>query len=93
MAYFFSNGGVPMAPCAVVSLPIRPALSRPSTRSWEIFETVEFDFETLCARFQQMAFLNKGLTITPTDEREKFVGDEVTDEEKANTPQPRAREC
>jgi len=37
----------------------------------EIFETVEFDYETLRARFQQMAFLNKGLTIKLTDEREK----------------------
>ncbi|MCS3493905.1 DNA gyrase subunit B [Arthrobacter sp. JUb119] len=35
----------------------------------EIFETTEFDFETLRARFQQMAFLNKGLRITLTDER------------------------
>ncbi len=35
----------------------------------ETFETVEFDFETLRARFQQMAFLNKGLRITLTDER------------------------
>ncbi|ROQ37095.1 DNA gyrase subunit B [Frondihabitans sp. PhB188] len=35
----------------------------------EIFETVEFDYETLRARFQQMAFLNKGLRITLTDER------------------------
>lgn len=35
----------------------------------EIFETVEFDFETLRARFQQMAFLNKGLRIRLTDER------------------------
>ncbi len=34
-----------------------------------IFESVEFDFETLRARFQQMAFLNKGLRITLTDER------------------------
>jgi len=34
-----------------------------------IFETTEFDFETLRARFQQMAFLNKGLRITLTDER------------------------
>ena len=33
------------------------------------FETVEFDYETLRARFQQMAFLNKGLRITITDER------------------------
>jgi DNA gyrase subunit B len=34
-----------------------------------IFESTEFDFETLRARFQQMAFLNKGLKITLTDER------------------------
>ncbi|MEQ1735189.1 MAG: DNA topoisomerase (ATP-hydrolyzing) subunit B [Rhodoglobus sp.] len=33
------------------------------------FETVEFDFETLRARFQQMAFLNKGLRINIEDER------------------------
>ena len=35
----------------------------------DIFETVEFDYETLRARFQQYAFLNKGLRITLTDER------------------------
>ncbi|WP_311836198.1 DNA topoisomerase (ATP-hydrolyzing) subunit B [Cellulomonas fimi] len=45
-----------------------------------IFETTEFDFETLRARFQQMAFLNKGLRITLTDERPAHTGtdDEVT---------------
>ncbi|PFG36896.1 DNA gyrase subunit B [Flavimobilis soli] len=35
-----------------------------------IFETTHFDFETLRARFQQMAFLNKGLAITLIDERQ-----------------------
>ena len=35
----------------------------------EIFETVEYDYETLRARFQQMCFLNKGLRISLTDER------------------------
>lgn len=35
-----------------------------------IFEETAFDFETLRARFQQMAFLNKGLRITLTDERQ-----------------------
>ncbi|MFP7761822.1 DNA topoisomerase (ATP-hydrolyzing) subunit B [Marisediminicola sp. LYQ134] len=39
--------------------------------SAETFETIEFDYETLRARFQQMAFLNKGLTITLIDERER----------------------
>jgi DNA gyrase subunit B len=36
----------------------------------DTFETVEFDYETLRARFQQMAFLNKGLAISLTDERD-----------------------
>ena len=35
----------------------------------QIFETVEFDYETLRTRFQQMAFLNKGLRIDLVDER------------------------
>jgi DNA gyrase subunit B len=34
-----------------------------------IFETTVYDFETLRTRFQQMAFLNRGLQITLTDER------------------------
>ncbi|MCT1367752.1 DNA topoisomerase (ATP-hydrolyzing) subunit B [Kocuria sp. HSID16901] len=49
----------------------------------EIFETVDFDYETLRARFQQMAFLNKGLRITLTDERESAdFDDEVATEKK-----------
>lgn len=50
----------------------------------EIFETVNFSFETLRQRFQQMAFLNKGLQITLTDERENTPGDgdEITGETK-----------
>ena len=39
------------------------------TPSAEIFETVEFDYETLRQRFQQMCFLNKGLKISLHDER------------------------
>jgi len=34
-----------------------------------IFETVEFSFETITRRLQEMAFLNKGLTITVCDRR------------------------
>ncbi|NWN89178.1 MAG: DNA gyrase subunit B, partial [Micrococcaceae bacterium] len=46
----------------------------------EIFETTYFDFETLRARFQQMAFLNKGLRITLTDERDEVVEVSTADE-------------
>ena len=51
-----------------------------------IFETTDYDFETLRARFQQMAFLNKGLSITLTDERPDHVvpdADEVDSDEPA----------
>nr|WP_281274807.1 DNA topoisomerase (ATP-hydrolyzing) subunit B [Arthrobacter crusticola] len=44
-----------------------------------IFESVEFDYETLRARFQQMAFLNKGLRITLLDERADIETDEITE--------------
>lgn len=35
----------------------------------EIFETTEFKWDTIARRLQEMAFLNKGLTITLKDER------------------------
>jgi DNA gyrase subunit B len=46
-----------------------------STVFWadvDIFETTVYSFETLSRRFQEMAFLNKGLTISLTDERPEF---------------------
>jgi DNA gyrase subunit B len=36
----------------------------------QIFETTEWNFETLSRRMQEMAFLNKNLAITITDERQ-----------------------
>ncbi|WST42501.1 DNA topoisomerase (ATP-hydrolyzing) subunit B [Streptomyces sp. NBC_01167] len=36
----------------------------------DVFETTDYSFETLSRRFQEMAFLNKGLTLKLTDERE-----------------------
>ncbi|MDG3009834.1 DNA topoisomerase (ATP-hydrolyzing) subunit B [Rhodococcus sp. D2-41] len=58
-----------------------------------IFETTVFDFETISRRLQEMAFLNKGLTITLTDQR--VSRDEVTDEvvsELAEAPKTAAEE-
>ncbi|SLM96053.1 DNA gyrase subunit B [Corynebacterium xerosis] len=46
----------------------------------EIFDETEYDFETLRKRFQQMAFLNKGLRITLTDERVPETADEDDDD-------------
>ncbi|MGW8359048.1 DNA gyrase subunit B [Streptomyces wedmorensis] len=36
----------------------------------EIFETLEFSFETLAERFRELAFLNRELDITLTDDRD-----------------------
>ncbi|WP_433757887.1 DNA topoisomerase (ATP-hydrolyzing) subunit B [Nocardia sp. CA-135398] len=48
----------------------------------EIFETTTYNFETVARRLQEMAFLNKGLTIVLTDERvsDTDVTDEVVSE-------------
>ncbi|MFH8367939.1 DNA topoisomerase (ATP-hydrolyzing) subunit B [Streptomyces sp. NPDC018031] len=42
----------------------------------DVFETTEYSFETLSRRFQEMAFLNKGLTISLTDRREAHVDED-----------------
>lgn len=52
----------------------------------EIFETVEFDWDTLRTRFQQMAFLNKGLRITIIDERLSTEGDTIVAKEDDAPP-------
>ena len=41
----------------------------------KIFETIDFDFQTIYRRLQEMAFLNKGLTINLIDQRPAFEED------------------
>jgi DNA gyrase subunit B len=49
----------------------------------EIFETTEWDFETLSRRMQEYAFLNKGMRISMTDERAKATADDEDDADAA----------
>lgn len=53
-----------------------------------IFETTTYNFETISRRLQEMAFLNKGLTLSLRDER---VADEET-EQDAQGKQARVKE-
>jgi len=70
------------------SKPVSPVKQGEATREngtsitfWadpSIFETTEYNAETVARRLQEMAFLNKGLTIVLRDER---VSDEETEED------------
>ena len=62
--------GVPEAPLAMGEESKETGTIVTFWPSPDTFETVEFDFDTLRARLQQMAFLNKGLSISLTDERD-----------------------
>ncbi|MEU5447839.1 MULTISPECIES: DNA topoisomerase (ATP-hydrolyzing) subunit B [Streptomyces] len=62
--------GVPTAPLAKHEATEETGTTVTFWADGDIFETTEYSFETLSRRFQEMAFLNKGLTLKLTDERE-----------------------
>ncbi|UFQ20251.1 DNA topoisomerase (ATP-hydrolyzing) subunit B [Streptomyces huasconensis] len=64
------KAGVPTAPLAKHEATDETGTTVTFWADGDIFETTEYSFETLSRRFQEMAFLNKGLTIKLTDERE-----------------------
>ncbi|MER7394431.1 DNA topoisomerase (ATP-hydrolyzing) subunit B [Streptomyces sp. NPDC000151] len=70
------KAGVPTAPLAKHEATEETGTSVTFWADGEIFETTEYSFETLSRRFQEMAFLNKGLSIQLTDEREAHVDEE-----------------
>jgi len=72
------HDGVPVAPLAKGAATNQTGTTITFWPNDEIFETVEWDYETLRTRFQQMAFLNKGLRIALTDEREEGRQDDGT---------------
>uniref|UniRef100_UPI003898EBC5 DNA topoisomerase (ATP-hydrolyzing) subunit B n=1 Tax=Actinomyces bovis TaxID=1658 RepID=UPI003898EBC5 len=76
----FGDGGKPQTPLIKAEATEATGTTQVFYPDPEIFETVVFDYETLRRRFQQMAFLNKGLRITLTDERAGVndAGDEIT---------------
>ncbi|WP_327245412.1 DNA topoisomerase (ATP-hydrolyzing) subunit B [Streptomyces sp. NBC_01320] len=86
--------GVPTAPLARNEATDKTGTTVTFWADGDIFETTEYSFETLSRRFQEMAFLNKGLTIRLTDERESAKATagadvaeavEVAEEEAART--------
>nr|WP_274636658.1 DNA topoisomerase (ATP-hydrolyzing) subunit B [Microbacterium bovistercoris] len=74
----FADGGVPQGPLERGEETDETGTIITFWPDGSIFDAVEFDYDTLRVRFQQMAFLNKGLKITLQDEREKAI--EVTED-------------
>ncbi|MEW2575235.1 DNA topoisomerase (ATP-hydrolyzing) subunit B [Streptomyces syringium] len=68
--------GVPTAPLAQHEATDEHGTSVTFWADGDIFETTEYSFETLSRRFQEMAFLNKGLRISLTDTRADHVDEE-----------------
>jgi DNA gyrase subunit B len=64
------TGGIPDAALAQGETTDRSGTTITFWPDGDIFETTHFDFETLAARFQEMAFLNQGLEIELIDERD-----------------------
>ncbi|WP_308492454.1 DNA topoisomerase (ATP-hydrolyzing) subunit B [Microbacterium terrisoli] len=69
----FTDGGTPQGPLEKQEKSDETGTTITFWPDATIFDTVEFDYDTLRVRFQQMAFLNKGLTISLMDEREKAI--------------------
>ena len=65
--------GVPTAPVKKGEASTSSGTTVQFWPSKEIFETTDFSFEILSARFREMAFLNKSLTISLTDARTGHV--------------------
>ncbi|MBI9114850.1 DNA topoisomerase (ATP-hydrolyzing) subunit B [Sanguibacter sp. YZGR15] len=89
----FANGGKPVGELRQGEATDETGTTQTFWADPSIFETTTFDFETLRARFQQMAFLNKGLQISLTDERpdheatvDEVAGEEGADEAAAAAP-------
>ncbi|MFB7463717.1 DNA topoisomerase (ATP-hydrolyzing) subunit B [Streptomyces sp. NPDC056224] len=83
--------GVPTAPLAQNEETDEHGTSVTFWADGDIFETTEYSFETLSRRFQEMAFLNKGLTLTLTDERESAKATVGADDPDAEAAEPAAR--
>jgi DNA gyrase subunit B len=65
--------GVPTAPLKKGEASTTTGTTVQFWPSVDIFETTDFSFEILSARFREMAFLNRGLTISLTDARTGHV--------------------
>ncbi|WP_194397023.1 DNA topoisomerase (ATP-hydrolyzing) subunit B [Microbacterium atlanticum] len=85
----YRGGGQPLAPLAKGETSDETGTTITFWPDPEIFDTVDFDYDTLRTRFQQMAFLNKGLRISLRDERPHALVPDDDPADGVSEPQPR----
>ncbi|MFV0319494.1 MAG: DNA gyrase subunit B, partial [Microbacterium sp.] len=80
----FEDGGTPLAPLAQGEETDETGTVVTFWPDAAIFESVHFEYDTLRTRFQQMAFLNKGLRIDLIDQRTESLEQVEADGELVN---------
>jgi DNA gyrase subunit B len=90
--YHWSQPYVNQRPAAPLQKGEKTRRTGTSVTFWadaSIFETTTYSFETISRRLQEMAFLNKGLTIVLRDERAELVVAEDDGATSRTKPQPK----
>ena len=75
----YRDGGIPVAPLERAEESSETGTTITFWPDDSIFETIDFEYEVLRSRFQQMAFLNKGLRIDLVDERPSSAYEQETE--------------
>jgi DNA gyrase subunit B len=70
------NRGIPQRPLAVIGKTSKVGTKVTFMPDSQIFETLIFNFDILKSRLRELAYLNKGLTITLADRRKDVEKDE-----------------
>ncbi|MBI5407763.1 MAG: DNA gyrase subunit B, partial [Nitrospirae bacterium] len=65
----FKNGGVPTGPLSQVGKTRNRGTKITFKPDTQVFDTTDFHYDTLANRFRELAFLNRDLSITISDER------------------------
>jgi len=66
--------GIPTGPVEKIGTSDKTGTNITFSPDSNIFETLEYKYETLSNRLKELAYLNKGLTLTLEDEREQIEG-------------------
>lgn len=69
--------GIPEGPLTVIGTTTEQGTKTTFKADPEVFEELVYDYDILTARLRELAFLNKGLRITVSDEREETLVSET----------------